>query len=268
MTRTQTRPFAMTPLTYAHRAWFVTTAIGQWAFVYFIVAFYFTSTLQGNFQTWNTKPLIHGHIPNDVTGNLIFAIHVMLAAVMTAGGTLQLVPSLRTRAAPLHRWNGRIFLFTAGIIAAGGLYLVWVRGTYLSLWAAIAISFDAVLILTFGALALRRAMQRRFDEHRRWALRTFLAANAVWMLRVGYMFWMLAAGGLGTGKNMDGPFDIFWAFGCYLIPLAILDWNFRAQRSAASPASRLGVSVVLFASTAAMAVGIVGAYLFMWRPYI
>ena len=33
--------------------WFAVALLGQWAFFYYIAAFYGTSTLSGNFEVWN-----------------------------------------------------------------------------------------------------------------------------------------------------------------------------------------------------------------------
>ena len=197
----------------------------------------------------------------------MFAVHVLLAAVMTAGGTLQLVPQLRRRWTWLHRLNGRVFIATACVLALGGLYLVWVRGTRLGVVPAIAISLDAVLILSFSALAVSRARQGDITSHRMWALRAFMAANGVWMLRVGFMAWALTTGGAGMSKGMDGPFDTFWVFGCYLVPLGVLQAYLHVEASDSSFA-KLTMAAVLGVLTIAMGAGIFGAYTLMWAPYI
>src|SRR5262245_49032807 len=104
------RNFAPTALNTAARFWFAVTVVGQLLFVYYIVAFYGVSTVQGHFETWSkNKFLFKGYVPGDSAGNLAFAAHALLAAYMAFGGTLQLVPQIRKRAMTLHRWNGRIF---------------------------------------------------------------------------------------------------------------------------------------------------------------
>ena len=67
---------------------------------------------------------------------------MLTAAIMTLTGLVQLVPAVRSRWPRLHRWSGRVFLALAALLALGGLWLVWVRGSYLTLTGAISISMD------------------------------------------------------------------------------------------------------------------------------
>ncbi len=248
--------------------WFLAVLIGQGAFIYFIAAYFGSRTLAGNFAAWNDKQLIDGHIPGDHVGNAMFAAHVIFAAVITFGGLIQLVPQVRQWAPGLHRWNGRIFLVVAFGMAIGGLWLTWGRGTYLSVISAIAITGDAILILLFGAMAWRRAAARRIDEHRRWALRTFMVVSGVWFLRVGLMAWLiLNQGPVGMTRYLSGPADILIIFGSYLIPLAMLEIYFAAQRSERAVPKVLA-SVSVLAMTGVMAVGIFGTVTLLWGPYL
>ncbi|MEM9739338.1 MAG: DUF2306 domain-containing protein [Pseudomonadota bacterium] len=248
-------------------AWFTVAAIGQLAFIAFIAVFYGVSIFTGDFAAWNEKPLIEGHVEGDSTGNTMFAAHVLIAAVMTLSGLMQLVPGIRARAPLFHRISGRTFISTAILLAFGGLWLVWVRGTYLSLVGAVSGTLNALLIIGFAAAALFFAINRQIDQHKRWALRLFMVANGVWFLRVGMMAWMMLAGGpLGMNRTMSGPADVVLLFGCYLIPVAVLQLYFMAQDSA-SEWRKHAVSGVVFASTGVMALGIFGTVAFMWGPY-
>lgn len=248
--------------------WYATAAIGQLAFIWFILARYWRSTLAGDIAAWNDKPLITGYVAGDVAGNLMFAVHVLLAAIVTLGGLLQLVPWLRTRTPALHRWNGRVFLVTAFMMALGGLWLVWVRGTRLSWIAAVPLTLDALLILVFGALAWHSARHRRFEAHRRWALRTFIVANGVWFLRVAMMAWVvLNQGPRGLTDDMSGPVDLALQFGCYLLPLGVLELYLRALRSANATSHRVVAGLVAL-MTLVMATGIFGTITLMWWSYL
>lgn len=65
---------------------YLAIAAGQLLFTAFILAFYYPSSLSGNFAAWNAKPLIKGFVAGDASGNLFFAAHVLMAAVITFGG--------------------------------------------------------------------------------------------------------------------------------------------------------------------------------------
>ena len=147
--------------------------IGQWAFLYYIVAFYGPSTFTGNFQAWTKNTFLRmSYVAGDTAGNLGCAAHALLAAVVAFGGGIQLIPQIRTRAISVHRWIGRVFLWTALGLSVSGLYMEWVRGDHGS--DALAISLNAVLIILFlfVTLAWRSVLRREISTHRRWALRT------------------------------------------------------------------------------------------------
>jgi len=247
--------------------WFLTAVIGQWAFVYYIAAHYGGTAVLRDFEAFN-KTTIAGHVAGDTAGNLVFAAHVLLAATITFGGTLQLVPQIRARAISFHRWNGRLFILTAFTMAIDGLYLVWIRDATTGIFGSMSISLNAALIMICAAMTLRYALARDIDTHRRWALRTFLMVNGVWFLRVGLFAWIiLNQGPVGIGENFDGPFAIFLSFACFLLPLAVLEIYLRTQ-DRAGPFGKFAMAVGLLVLTALMGVGIFGAYMFMWRPFL
>ncbi len=261
------KAFADGALKAAARLWFAAAVIGQGMFLFYIARFYGPSTLTGNFQAWRlNKMLIKGYVAGDTAGNLAFAAHVLMAAVVTFGGTLQLMPQIRARAPAVHRWTGRLFLATAIGASLAGLYMTWVRKTSTGL-GAIAISLDAALILTFAILAWRAARGRDFVSHRRWAMRTFMVANGVWFMRVGVTPLALAAKALGGELGMGSPLFIAWNFGCYLLPLAVLELYFRSQERA-GPSGRSAMAGGLVLLTALMSVGIVGAWSGLFAPVL
>ena len=269
----QTSKAATTPakrarwhLDLAVKAWFAATAIGQMLFVAFILLFYYRLTLTGDFAGWDAKQNITGHVAGDTAGNGNFAAHVMLAAVMTMAGLLQLVPSLRASWPRLHRWSGRIFIVTALFLAIGGLWLTWVRGSYLTVTSAVAISIDAALIVGFGFMAWRTALKRDFAAHRRWAMRTFIVASGVWFMRLGYMVWGITTGGLGISRGMSGPFDVVWGFATYLLPLAVLELYLRAERG--TPRAKSLMAGGLWVAALLILAGGGLAWVVIWSPHI
>lgn len=243
--------------------WFLMALLGQWAFLYYIIGFYGVSIAQGNFQAWtkNTS-LFKGYVAGDTVGNLFFAAHISLAAVVTFGGALQLIPQIRSSAISFHRWNGRVFLLTAVAASLVGLWLIWVRGDSPTLSNSIAISLNAALIILFAALAWRAAVAREIPRHRRWALRTYIVANGVWFERVGFFAWLTATNG-AAGES----FFRVWAFACYLLPLAVLELYLRTKDDA-NPRRRLAMACALLVLTAIMSAGAFGLAAISWWPLL
>ena len=247
--------------------WLGVAVLGQLLFAVYVLVFYGRAAASGHPEQWN-KVLHPGYVPGDTFGNLVLASHLLFGALITIGGTLQLMPFVRKRWPRVHRWNGRVFLAGAAIAASGGLIMIWTRDAGSALVQNIAISINAILILLFGTQALRYALARRFDVHRRWTLRLFLSVNGGWFFRVGLMFWVAVNHGPAgfDPKTFTGPFITFLSFAQYLLPLAVLEGYLRAQRGA--PLPQLGVAALLLLLTLAMGLGVLVAALGLWLPHL
>jgi hypothetical protein len=239
----------------AGRVWLVVTIAGQAVFLCYILGFYAGPTLTGNFEAWTRQTmLLRGYVPGDTAGNLAFAAHVMLAAVIVFAGTLQFFPQIRARALWLHRWNGRVFLSAAMLASVAGLHMTWLRGPVVGgVTGAMSITLNAVLVLAFAGLAWRAAARRDIASHRRWAMRAFMVTNGVFFLRLIFPAWVL----ITRVPPSALLFDMF-SFGSYLAPLAVLEIYLRARDGGA--VGRYGAAGLLFACAAYMAVGVVGFY--------
>ncbi len=246
--------------------WYLIALVGQIAFVAFIVIYYGTRTFSGDFEAWNDKPLIVGHVDGDNMGNFMFITHVFGATIISLGGMLQLLPFIRRHMPALHRWIGRSFMVMALLMATGGIMMTWLRGEVENLAGAVAITIDGLLILLFAITAWRLAATHQIDKHRRWAMRTFMVANGVWFLRLMMMAWSITTGGWGMDGGLSAPAFIVMQFACYLAPLAILELYFSAQGSSSAMKMRLVAGVVV-GSTLFMAIGVFGAQFFMWGPF-
>ena len=265
-TTVATSSFFDRALPWSARAWFGVAVLGQWLFAAYILVVFGGALVQGQPEAINRTDLITGYVAGDGSGNAMLFGHVLAGALLSAGGVLQLLPWLRQRLPTVHRWNGRVFLLLAIAGAISGLLLTWVRGSRLSEVTAWALSLDGLLILIAAGMAWRLAVQRRFAAHRRWAIRAFLLVSAVWAMRLGFMAWViLNQGPRGMTTRLDGPFDLFWAFGCFLLPLAIAELYFLAERHASW---RGPATVVLTLGAAVSALGVFGAYTMMWAPHL
>lgn len=251
-------------LTGAAAFWWAASVAGQWLFAFYILAFYGIVTAEKGFAGWTlNRLLMTGYVASDPLRNWAFAIHVFLAAYVSLAGALQLIPWLRDRYPSFHRWNGRIFLLLAYGVGLSGLFMIWEHGAALDIMGPWGISLNGVLILVFATLAWRAALARDFDSHRTWALRTYIVANGQWFFRVGLFAWFILARGKGLGANLDGPVAIFWEFGCYLLPLAVLELYLHMKNRGSYALA--GAFVVL---TVLMGLGLFGAFAFAWKPLI
>ncbi|HTU65653.1 MAG TPA: DUF2306 domain-containing protein [Steroidobacteraceae bacterium] len=258
--------FSHRSLERAAKSWFLTAVAGQWVFALYVAVFYGGAALHGDLAHWNLV-LPQGYVEGETFGNGMVAAHLALAFLVLVGGPLQFVAGLRSRLPVLHRWNGRAYLVTTMTTAAVGLYMITTRGSTGDVSQHVAVCFNAVLILMFGAFAWHAALSRDFAAHRRWVLRLFLAVGGVWFFRVGFTFWVAVNDGPAgfDPRTFTGPALTILAFAQTLLPLALLELYFRAQEGR-SIAGRVGMAATLVAVTAAMAFGTFVAANVMWLP--
>ena len=255
--------FAKNTLNLIAKFWFLVAVFGQWIMVYYVVFHYGGSILTGN--------LVALESPNGQTSGLLaLIVHVLLAVIIMGAGPLQLIPQIRAKAPKFHHINGRVYMATIFIGSIIGLYIIW--GDFEMPGGSamfIAMNLLVLLILFFAGMALRYAIARKIKQHRKWALRLFMVVNAGWFFRVGLMAWILINGGpVGFDpETFEGPFIIVLAFAQYLLPLILLELYLWA-RDKAGTASQYAMAAGLFAATIVMGVGIFGAAMSMWLPYV
>jgi hypothetical protein len=247
--------------------WFATAVLGQIAFIAFIVLFFGGAIASGDLPAVNDKPHVTGYVPGDLAGNLQFLGHALLGGLVTLAGMWQLVPALRRRWPAVHRWNGRLFLGVALVVTLTGFWLVWVRGSRLGLGSDLSISVNGLLIVCFAVLAWRSAARRDIATHRRHALRAWLLVNGVWFLRIGIMLAGLVLTPLGVKIDYQGPVFIGVSVASWLLPLAVLELYFRAERSRHAWA-KTAMGLVLGVLALATLAGSLAAAAFMWWPVL
>ena len=248
--------------------WWIVAAAGLWLFGLYIAAVYGLGVAIGDLSRWNVVlPDGHGYVPGDGGGNLALGQLLAAAFLVTASGLLQLVPQIRARAPRLHRWNGRLFLSAGMIAAATGMAVALYRGAVAGIYMTLGNGLNAVLIFACAGMAWRCARARRFDAHRRWALRAFMVINAIWFYRLGMMLWFAVnRGPVGHTDAFDGPWDVFLAFAHVLVPLAVMELYLAAREH--GPAARFAMAGGLAALTLAMAGAIGVTAIIMWLPRI
>jgi uncharacterized membrane protein len=121
----------------------------------------------------------------EILGNLFawpwLAVHVGGAATALLVGGFQFLPALRRRR-PIHRWLGRIY--ATGCIVGGLAGLRLAFGTTAGAFAGVGFGLLALCWIYATTQAWRFALEGRFDEHRRWMIRSFAMTFAAVTLRL------------------------------------------------------------------------------------
>lgn len=109
-------------------------------------------------------------------------IHVVASVAALLIGPLQFVRGLRARSPAFHRLTGRAYVVACAIGAPTGLVLAF--GTTAGPVAAAGFAIQSLLWPAFTWLGWRAAVERRFDDHRDWMLRSYATTAAAITLRL------------------------------------------------------------------------------------
>jgi predicted membrane protein DUF2306/tetratricopeptide repeat protein len=255
---------ADTALKVAARFWFGVTVIGQLAFAIAVAIFYGLTAWRGDYHAWK---FTNGFVPGVTKGNLAVVVHLVTAVVIMLAGAVQLVPQVRSRFPVVHRWNGRIYMLSAVVLSAAGVYMHWIRGAVGDFSQHLGATVNAVLIWGCAAMALHYALARDFKTHRRWALRLFMVVSASWFLRIMlFLSFLVFKGPVGFDPTtFTGPFLTFMIFAQFLLPLGFLEIYLRAQDHPGA-LRRIATAGMLFVLTIAMAIGLFAVTMAIWVP--
>lgn len=246
--------------------WFMVAAAGQWLFVYYVVSYYGVRLAANGLAGLSGTPLSGGYIAGDTVGNIAAAAHVLLAIVIHGGGPLQLIPQIRKRVPVFHRWNGRAFVVAAIVSSLSGLYMHWIRSTGQGWLDVAGNTATSGLIFVFAGMALRHAIARNISVHRRWALRLFIAASAVWFMRVGwYGSEFLARVFDIEFRTISSEVFVFMNVAKLLVPLGVLELYFWAQRQAGAN-ERMAVAALVLVMAVLTALGSYAVTTMRWLP--
>jgi hypothetical protein len=244
----------------AASTWYLFAVIGLSAFFVYVILNYGAAILSGDSSKGKAS-----FIAGDTVGNAFLVTHLTLALVVISGGLMQLLPALRTHFPVFHRWNGRLFLVCAIACSLAGQYLIFTREIPGNLVMDLGTSSAGILVLVFSVLTYRTARAKKFTQHRKWAMRLFLVANAGWFFRIGLMLWFVVNQG-PVGIDMEtftGPALVFISYAQFLLPLAMLELYLRAQTSRRNGV-KLAVSGLIFIASLATLTGVGAASASMW----
>ena len=261
------RSYADSALRFAVRLWFGLVVVGQLMLAFEVASFYTHAAARGQWNSFN-KFMQHGYVPGQPIGNGVVAVHLVGVVLLILSGALQLVPQVLRRAPKVHRWNGRVYMVAALAMSGAGVSMLLRRGTTGGPMEYAALFVNAALIWTFAGLALRYALKRDFVRHRQWALRLYVVSLGVFFLRVAVPMWVALLGPVGMDfTTFTGPALAFWAYGCYLVPLAMMELYLRTQARPGS-ARRWAMAGGVFVMTLLMGVGTAAAAAGTWVPTI
>lgn len=170
--------------------------------------------------------------PGGTLSNLAIFGHMVLGGMLTLLVPLQALPILRHKLPVLHRWSGRVLCAAALLTAAGGLIYIVTRGTIGGVPMDMGFALYGTLLAICAVQAIRRARDRQFDAHRRWALRLLVLCLGSWLYRVHYGVWYALTGGIASTPTFEGAFDLVQNVAFYLPYLVMLEvWmRLRARR--------------------------------------
>jgi hypothetical protein len=247
--------------------WFGVAIVGQWLFALYVLSLYGVRLMASGLPGLAETHLHNSYVAGDAIGNVAVAAHVLIAFVIHGAGPLQFISQIRRRMPKLHHWIGRGFLLAAVTGGVTGLYMIWVRGTGgTGLLNNLSNTIATALIILFAALALRNAVARNIAAHRRWALRLFLVASAVWFARLGIWGTGVVAPALGIEfkpimMQVVAVMDVLKL----AVPLAVCELFLWAEERA-GPTGKLATVAVLLVATVATGIGIYGAMVLVWWP--
>ena len=260
--------FADKTLRAAAKFWFVITVACELAFAFATAAFYGLTAARGDMLSWS-RHLSHGYIAGDARGNIAVIVHLASAVIVLLAGAIQFIPQIRVRYPAFHRWNGRLYVLTVVTLSTAGLYMTWILKSVGDIPQHLGSTLNAVLMWIFAFMTVRYAIARDFGTHRRWALRMFVVVNATLVIRaMVFMSFVIFKRPFGFDPlTFTGPFLTFVSFAQTLLPLAVLELYFFAQRRPGT-VRRLSMAVVLFVLTLGMATGIAVTAMAVWVPNI
>lgn len=263
-----------TPNTFGSRvlSWSGTLLVATvWAsaalFGLYILAFYAAALYEGNMERWNQMlPRLYERGSASATTGI--GLHFATGGIILILGSIQLIRTVRDRFPAVHRWIGRLYVLSSLLAAIGGLLFIALKGTIGGRVMNAGFGLYGVLMFICAIETYMHAVADRVEKHRLWALRLYALAIGSWLYRMDYGFWLLLTNGMGHTRSFTGPFDQVMAFFFYLPNLLVAEAFGRARQYQASPALRLGASLLLLGATGFLLVGTYYFTVYYWGPQI
>ncbi len=160
-------------------------------------------------------PSMTHHFPDRT---MAAAVHFGVGGFVLLIGPFQFLPRLRASKPALHRWSGR--LYVAGCLASGVAALLLAPAAITGGIAQAGFTLLALFWIGTTSMALAKALQRKFAEHRRWMIRSYALTLAAVTLRIF----------LPSSIALEIPFETAYpiiSFACWVPNAIIAEWILR-----------------------------------------
>ena len=147
------------------------------------------------------------------------AVHFGVGGLVLLIGPFQFLSGLRAKWPALHRWTGRIYV--AGCLWSAIAAFVLATNTNAGGIARTGFSLLAIFWFAATSMALVRARQKNFVEHRKWMIRSYALTLAAVTLRVYLPISLFA---------LELPFAVAYpviSFACWVPNAIIAEWMVR-----------------------------------------
>jgi uncharacterized membrane protein len=174
----------------------------------------------------------------------VLVAHIGLATIAMVTCSLQIWPWLRQKHPVVHRRTGRVYVFAGAIPASIAGFAIAVASPFGPVGSVSSVLL-AALWFACTVQGYRMARARRFGDHRRWMIRSFVLCMSIISNRIWGLLWaaVLAPqvdttfGGseLAMGQAIAG----LTTWTGWVIPLLIAEWwleRGRVRRRATTPA--------------------------------
>ena len=149
----------------------------------------------------------------------VLIVHISTSAVALLAGPLQFIKSLRKKHNKLHRITGRLYMGCVLIGGTSGLYLaifhLMLTVHYITFGAGLA--GLAIAWLTTSGMGLKSVLDKNFQQHREWMIRSYTVTCAFTTFRL--LFALIES--ILPIQKIDA-FNIC-AWSCWAIPLLVVE---------------------------------------------
>ena len=183
-----TRPEPETPPAQARPKWYRR----PWIVPLFVIVGLFVAARLPSYLTFDTgDSLVELQDAFPETHYLMLSGHILFGSIAIITCSMQVWPWLRQHHPKVHRISGRVYVF-AGVVPSGLFALVVSIVSVIGPAGKIGNVFLALLWFGTTFAGLVAARRRRYQEHRRWMIRSFALCVSIVVNRVWLVLFLLA----------------------------------------------------------------------------